>query len=370
MPSHGARRGRLKLCSSFLCSVASVLLLQDQVHNFVNTNSLQRKANLVHHAFFQGDGFRPDETIPFSQSSTNDEAKGGNRRKGGADEIDEDSAIFNTGEFNPYEILDVSPFDDIGEDELRAAFRKQAKIYHPDVPKTGDTERFQLIRRAVEELASLGMVGEWKSKVAEPINRKERGQTVSEDYWELRGRDFFAELETELTDELKMRFNESDKDLSDDQLRGRFQKENEYWEELRARQADLDVLDRVQDWMEKKREQRRLLLRQRLRGVTRSRELDIPSEPASPKTLQIVERRIAQWIGLPESMLTDMTLDEIGFFDPSSWDDVSVCLMLLEEDFDTDLVNVLEKKGETGKIQLPQWVKTISDFADFVELKL
>ena len=70
-------------------------------------------------------------------------------------------------------------------------------------PKQGDTERFQLIRRAVEELASLGMVGEWKSKVAEPINRKERGQTVSEDYWELRGRDFFAELETELTDELE-----------------------------------------------------------------------------------------------------------------------------------------------------------------------
>ncbi|CAE7611180.1 unnamed protein product [Symbiodinium natans] len=369
MRRHSAKAKLLKRLAGWLGVVAFVPLLRWHARSFVSSNTCQHPpSHLACNAFFQGDGFRPGETIPFTQSSTNDEAKG--RRKGGVDEIDEDSDIFNTGEFNPYEILDVSPFDDIGADELRAAFRKQAKIYHPDVPGTGSAEKFQLIKRAVEELASLGMVGEWKSKVAEPINRKERGQTMSEDYWELRGRDFFAELETELTDELKMRFNESDKDLSDDQLRGRYQKENEYWEELRARQADQDVLDRVEDWIEKKREQRRLAVRQRLRGGSPPKELGIPSEPASAKTLQIVEHRIAQWIGLPESMLTDMTLDEIGFFDPSSWDDVSICLMLLEEDFDADLVNVMEKKGQGAKIQLPDWVKTIADFADFVELKL
>ena len=346
-----------------------MLLVGHFAQSFVNVK-VGSKSRMDLNAFFQGDGFRPGETIPFSQSSANDETKGRNRRKGGDDEIDEDAAVFNTGDFNPYEILDISPFDDIGEDELRAAFRTQAKIYHPDVPKTGDAERFQQIKRAVEELASLGMLGEWKTKVAAPIDRKERGQTVSEDYWELRGRDFFAELETELTDEMKMRFNESDKDLSDDQLRGRLRKENEFWDELRARQADQDVLDRVTDWMEKKREQRRLLLRQRLRGVGQSKEVSAPSESASAKTLQTVEHRIAQWLGLPRSMMTDMTLEEMGFFDPSSWDDVSVCLMLLEEDFNANLVNVLEKKGEAGKVQLPSWVKTLSDFADFVELKL
>ena len=373
MRRHPARAKLLNLSLNIGLRAASFgLLVYPCAHVFVNMLPVDRKSAVVPHAFFQGDGFRPDETIPFTQSSSNDEARGGqNRRKGGVDEIDEDSAVFNTGDFNPYEILDLSPFDDVGEDELRAAFRKQAKIFHPDVPGTGDTEKFQLIKRAVEELASLGMIGEWKRKPAAVINRKERGQTVSEDYWELRGRDFFAELETELTDELKMRFNESDKDLSDEQLRGRFQKEDEFWEEFRARQADQEVFDRVKDWIEKKREQRRLLLRQRLRGVSQgSGDADVPSEPASPRTLRMVEQRIGQWLGLPRNMLTDMTLDEIGFFDPSSWDDVSVCLMLLEEDFNADLVAVMEKKGESSKIQLPDWVKTIADFADFVELKL
>jgi len=330
-----------------------------------------RQSSVARPAFFQGDGFRPGETIPFSQSSANDESKKrGNQRKGSVDEIDEDSEIFNTGEFNPYEILDISPFDEIGEDELRAAFRKQAKIYHPDVPKTGSTEKFQLIKKAVEELASLGMMGEWKSKVPAPTNRKERGQTIGEDYWELRGRDFFAEIETELNDELRMRFNESDKDLSDEQLRGRLRAEEEFFEELRARQADQAVLDRVSEWVVKKREQRRLLLRQKLRGVLQPQSTS-REEKAHPKTTKTVEHRIAQWLGLPENMLTnDMTLDELGFFDPQSWDDVSLCLMLLEEDFKADLVNVVERKGETARVDLPDWVKTIADFADFVEQKL
>lgn len=278
--------------------------------------------------------------------------------------------FFNTGVFNPYEILDLSPMDEIGEDELRTAFRKQAKIYHPDVPKTGDAEKFQLIKKAVEELASLGMLGEWRGRVPSPRSqRKERGQTVSEDYWELRGRDFFAELETELTDELKMRFNESDKDLTMEQIRGRRIKEDEYWAELQIRQADKKVLERVEDWIQQKREQRRLLLRERLRGsgapeTERSRK-------ASLETLQMVEKRIAQWLGLPSTMLSlDMTLDELGFFDAASWDDVAVCLMLLEEEFEKNIVNIVEKKGQPTTVQLPSWVETVEDFADFVENKL
>ncbi|CAL1146101.1 unnamed protein product [Cladocopium goreaui] len=339
--------------------------------DFVSMRTWRRRVAPLN-AFFQGDGFRPDETIPFSQSSTNDETTDGkrNKRKGGVDEIDEDSDVFNTGVFNPYEILDLSPMDEIGEDELRTAFRKQAKIYHPDVPKTGDAEKFQLIKKAVEELASLGMLGEWRGRVPSPRSqRKERGQTVSEDYWELRGRDFFAELETELTDELKMRFNESDKDLTMEQIRGRRIKEDEYWAELQIRQADKKVLERVEDWIQQKREQRRLLLRERLRGsgapeTERSRK-------ASLETLQMVEKRIAQWLGLPSTMLSlDMTLDELGFFDAASWDDVAVCLMLLEEEFEKNIVNIVEKKGQPTTVQLPSWVETVEDFADFVENKL
>jgi len=372
--SHGARRVRFLVSWASLHALAWFYLPRWEGSaelGFVGTKLSSHPAISLN-AFFQGDGFRPDETIPFTQSSTNDEADDGkrNKRKGGVDEIDEDSDVFNTGVFNPYEILDLSPMDEIGEDELRAAFRKQAKIYHPDVPKTGDTEKFQMIKKAVEELASLGMIGEWRGKVPSPRSqRKERGQTVSEDYWELRGRDFFAELETELTDELKMRFNESDKDLTLEQLRLRRVKEDEYWAELQIRQADKKILERVDDWIDKKREQRRLLLRQRLRGsgepeTTRSRR-------ASSETLQTVENRIAQWLGLPSTMLSlDMTLDELGFFDAESWGDVAVCLMLLEDEFKKSIVNIVEKRGQPTTVQLPGWVETVGDFADFVENRL
>ena len=84
-------------------------------------------------------------------------------------------------------------------------------------------------------------------------------------------------------------------------------KEDEYWAELQIRQADKKVLERVEDWIQQKREQRRLLLRERLRGsgapeTERSRK-------ASLETLQMVEKRIAQWLGLPSTMLSlDMTL--------------------------------------------------------------
>ena len=81
--------------------------------------------------------FDPKKTIPFTQSSTNDEADDGkrNKRKGGVDEIDEDSDVFNTGVFNPYEILDLSPMDEIGEDELRAAFQKASQDLPPRCTK-------------------------------------------------------------------------------------------------------------------------------------------------------------------------------------------------------------------------------------------
>ena len=85
----------------------------------------------------------------------------------------------------------------------------------------------------------------------------------------------------------------------------------------------------------------------------------------------MVEKRIAQWLGLPSTMLSlDMTLDELGFFDAASWDDVAVCLMLLEEEFKKNIVNLVEKKGQPTTVQLPGWVETVEYFADFVENRL
>ncbi|CAJ1396001.1 unnamed protein product [Effrenium voratum] len=38
------------------------------------------------------------------------------------------------------------------EDQVRGAFRRLAKVYHPDVPQTGDISKFQELQRAAQQL--------------------------------------------------------------------------------------------------------------------------------------------------------------------------------------------------------------------------
>lgn len=52
---------------------------------------------------------------------------------------------------NLYERLGVNNFCD--ESELRSAFRKFAKVYHPDIPVTGNGEKYKEIRFAFEILS-------------------------------------------------------------------------------------------------------------------------------------------------------------------------------------------------------------------------
>ena len=52
-----------------------------------------------------------------------------------------------------YEVLGVAR--DAGEDEIRKAYRKLARIYHPDVAedKTGGEEKFKELNEAYEVLS-------------------------------------------------------------------------------------------------------------------------------------------------------------------------------------------------------------------------
>ncbi|CAJ1439762.1 unnamed protein product, partial [Effrenium voratum] len=53
---------------------------------------------------------------------------------------------------NPYDVLGLGRT--AGYDDIRAAFRRLARKYHPDVPDTGDDDRFRDIREALEELGT------------------------------------------------------------------------------------------------------------------------------------------------------------------------------------------------------------------------
>lgn len=187
-----------------------------------------------------------------------------------------------------------------------------------------------------------------------------------EDFWEFRSRDFFAEIELELAQELKGfgGFGEHSESEAD----GRRDTFKTYWAEFQEKQVSPEE-ERL-DWMEKKRKQRQIMIRSKLRGANPLRnQAQKTATKASESTLIKVREIIAAWLGTPLTMLTsDMTLQELGFFNDEVWTDVSQCLMCLEYSFGNDeLVDVNAKAGSGRILQLPAWVKTVAHLADFIQ---
>jgi curved DNA-binding protein CbpA len=64
-----------------------------------------------------------------------------------------------SGPKNYYVVLGVS--DRASETEIKIAYRRLAKQYHPDVRSTGDPERFREIKEAYETLSDPGRRGSY-----------------------------------------------------------------------------------------------------------------------------------------------------------------------------------------------------------------
>mmetsp|Transcript_6094 Transcript_6094/g.12546 ORF Transcript_6094/g.12546 Transcript_6094/m.12546 type:complete len:214 (+) Transcript_6094:26-667(+) len=65
---------------------------------------------------------------------------------------------------NPFQVLGLR--SDAEDDDVRPAFRQLAKIYHPDVPETGDEHRFRRISWAAEELSTAEGRRQWRAVVS------------------------------------------------------------------------------------------------------------------------------------------------------------------------------------------------------------
>lgn len=61
------------------------------------------------------------------------------------------SALPRRAEADPCTVLGLPP-GTRDEDQIRGAFRRLAKVYHPDVPQTGDIGKFQELQRAAQKL--------------------------------------------------------------------------------------------------------------------------------------------------------------------------------------------------------------------------
>lgn len=312
-------------------------------------------------------GFGEHGFSTYSHADVDDEGNLRNEDEDVTDQEDEDED--EEREFDPFRVLGISKTASIDEQLLRKTYRKLAKIYHPDVPKTGNAEKFEDIKFAVEELGSVQRRAVYMTKAREGIKnaRMPRGQTLMEDFWEFRSRDFFAEIELELAQELHG-FGGFGQEHSSDQTEGAQDTFKTYWAEFQEKQSSPE--DEWQDWMEKKRKQRQIMIRNKLRGTNPLRnQAKKAAMKASESTLIKVREIIAAWLGTPLTMLTpDQSLQELGFFNAEAWPDVSQCLMCLEYSFRNDeLVDVNAKAGSGRVFQLPPWVKTVAHLADFIQ---
>lgn len=93
------------------------------------------------------------------------------------------------GKGNPYHVLGVRM--GASKEEIKKAYRKQAKLAHPDVPG-GSHERFQAIQKAYEEIET----GQWIPKSEDGTKEKNRYEGFK--YTTRKGKktydDFFAEM--------------------------------------------------------------------------------------------------------------------------------------------------------------------------------
>ena len=53
---------------------------------------------------------------------------------------------------DPRKVLGLAPMLELTEDRITAAFRSQSKIYHPDVPGTGNADKWRELREAHDML--------------------------------------------------------------------------------------------------------------------------------------------------------------------------------------------------------------------------
>jgi len=226
---------------------------------------------------------------------------------------------------DPCSVLGLAP-GTRDEADVRAAFRKLAKVYHPDVPETGDAVKFQAVQEAARQIleaggplaaASLDSIFSWApaggamSRTATSSHAPPSSAARPLDW------DAFAGSRGDRVDVKAC---------------------------AARRRADLRKTAKVQELTHR----------------------------ATPETLQRVRGVIARTLNVPEEQLDEgLPLEMAGIAlerNCVGYQVVAEVLMALEEEFDVELTRIMV--GTWMKVDLPPSVATLGGFADFVESKL
>eukprot|EP00929_Paragymnodinium_shiwhaense_P010738 TRINITY_DN11566_c0_g1_i4.p1 TRINITY_DN11566_c0_g1~~TRINITY_DN11566_c0_g1_i4.p1 ORF type:complete len:384 (+),score=65.10 TRINITY_DN11566_c0_g1_i4:59-1210(+) len=225
------------------------------------------------------------------------------------------------GTRNPYDVLGLER--GASEGEVKAAFRKLAKMYHPDVPQTGNVDKFQEIGEAAESLTGMGAAMQnWRTVNLDAL--------LSWDGYSISG-------------SRGVRFSTSSSAAQ------------EPWQPP-------PVSGRV-DVQEIKR-----MRRTDLRKVVHLKE----PQPATADTLEKVQDALATHLGVPPAQISpQVPLQLIGFVRETNTiglDRVARAVMAMEEAFGIELLKVLVNTWI--KFDMPDSFVTVGDMANFIQGKL
>merc|ERR1719265_692805 len=82
---------------------------------------------------------------------------------------------------NPFSVLGLPVTADHAE--VKAAFRKFAKLYHPDVPESGDVDKFRAVSDAAEALSTDAGLHRWRSSGVATANARSSPNARTSAYW-------------------------------------------------------------------------------------------------------------------------------------------------------------------------------------------
>jgi len=230
---------------------------------------------------------------------------------------------------DPYSVLGLPP-GTRDEAEVRAAARRLIKLYHPDVPSTGDADKFQAVQRAAQQLLEPGLAGPQAAASLERIYRWDPAPQHSRAY----GGDRGAVPSSAAAPLRQADFAGS-----------------------RGERVDVAACN----------------ARRRPELLRKTPRLAAVTHVATPETLARVRAVLARQLGVPEELAVGgVPLEQLGFFlegqGSVGMQYVADVVMALEEEFGVELLTILV--GTWVRFSVPGSVSTVQDLADFVESKI
>jgi len=225
---------------------------------------------------------------------------------------------------DPCTVLGLEP-GTTDEAEVRQAVRRLAKLYHPDVPITGDVDRFQAVQQAAQQLLELDpALGLSSSPLERVYNWAGSQQAPSQGA---------RQVASSAARPLEQAAFAS------------------------SRGTRVNVPECAQ---------------RRRKDLRKTPKLTSLTYQATPETLARVQGVLARSLGAPpEAVSPDMPLEQLGFFlegqGSIGMQHVADTAMALEEEFGIELLTILVNTWI--KLPMPEDVRTVQDLADYVESK-